>query len=294
MFTSVLSFPLEQVAFLLRILSLSGSAGNVLAIIMYAGLCLFPTFFLLAKICKRKMYSEDFLLALISAYLFVALYYMINPQLLPELLGKVSGNQQMGNALLSCGFYSLLTGYAILHSLRLIQQSDRERLQKILSAVLIVMGILFAAAAFGTCLSDYRESVQNLQTDLSIGSYSEKITKTFLLLQYLMDALPYILDVVIVFYAHKLLKGLLEEPYSCGTLEVAEKFSMICRKSLVILIFVSMGWNLLQLFFAKKLYVVNVNVSISVFSIAFVLVCYLMVQFVKENKALKDDNELFI
>ena len=51
---------------------------------------------------------------------------------------------------------------------------------------------------------------------------------------------------------------------------------------------------LLQFAFMKTLLVVNGSVQIPILSMAFVLAALLLAQYIKENKQLKDDNDMFI
>ncbi len=80
-FTTTMAFPFEQIGLILRRLSLSGTAGNIAAVLIYATFCLTPVFILFLRRKKRGFFTEDLLLALLSAVLFVVLYYMINPGL---------------------------------------------------------------------------------------------------------------------------------------------------------------------------------------------------------------------
>ena len=57
---------------------------------------------------------------------------------------------------------------------------------------------------------------------------------------------------------------------------------------------VTVALNLLQLLFLGKLYTLHVTVYLPVLSIAFVLGVLLLVQFIGENRQLKEDNDLFI
>ena len=77
-FTSALAFPFEQIAALLRALSISGSFLNALALLLYAGICLIPVWFMLWLKTRKKLYAEDWLLVLLSGLLFAVIYLMVN------------------------------------------------------------------------------------------------------------------------------------------------------------------------------------------------------------------------
>ena len=57
---------------------------------------------------------------------------------------------------------------------------------------------------------------------------------------------------------------------------------------------VTAAMNLLQLLFLGQLQSVRIQVVIPVLSVAFLLAVLLVVQFIRENRQLKEDNDLFI
>ena len=82
LFSTLIAFPFEQIGAGLRILSLSGAVGNVIAIILYMLLGLIPAGIWGFLHWRKKSEPLDFMLLAISALLFATLYYMINPGLL--------------------------------------------------------------------------------------------------------------------------------------------------------------------------------------------------------------------
>ena len=74
----------------------------------------------------------------------------------------------------------------------------------------------------------------------------------------------------------------------------AEALSAFAALSLKITVVVSLVFNLLQLMFIRRLLVVDVSVNLPIVSLAFMLALALLSRLVRENKALKDDNDLFI
>ena len=74
----------------------------------------------------------------------------------------------------------------------------------------------------------------------------------------------------------------------------AQKLSRLCVVSLAATVLVTVALNLLQLLFLGELYTLHVTVYLPVLFIAFVLGVLLLVQFIGENRQLKEDNDLFI
>lgn len=288
LFTIIIKFPFEQLGLGLRKLSLSGAAGNIAAIIIYVLICLLPCllFFRLKK--SRKLLKTDFFLPVLSIMLFVVIYYMINPGLFRI------GVPGTGRMLLGGTFYSIFFGYVVLRLLEAYSLADSTRLHIWLKTLLGVIIFLFLYAILAECFEALNVSVQNLQ---KINSYSEAdmtITHIFLVLQCIINALPYALAVFILIASIRSLNALLFNRYSDLSVTAVEKLASLCKRSLVIAVLSSTGFNILQLIFHKRLLQINITVSIPVFSIAFVLAVLLTVNYVQENQKLKQDNDLFI
>ena len=277
----------------LRSLSLSGGAGNITAIVLYAVISLLPVFTLLLIRRKRKPHPEDALLVLLSVCLFGVLYLMINPGLITSFLGEIGGSEISQTILCTC-VYSVLVGYLILRVLRLFFAGITEKLQKYLSVMLALLNALFVAVAFGGLFGDLldsfallRESNQGFEDQLGL-SYG------FLTLQYLAAALPYALDIAVAFSAMDLLVELKRARYSETAIARAHSLSRLCGKVLAVTVLSAMGFNLLQLLFARQIHNISFSLDIPLLSVAFVLAALLLARYIEENKRLKDDNDLFI
>ena len=73
LFSTLIAFPFEQIGAGLRVLSLSGAVGNVVAIILYMLLGLIPAGIWGFLHWRKKSEPLDFMLLAISALLFVTL-----------------------------------------------------------------------------------------------------------------------------------------------------------------------------------------------------------------------------
>ncbi len=292
-YTSIMAFPFEQLGQLLRHLSLSGGIDNVISIILYIALGLIPLLVLLLLYRRKRLHAEDSLLAVLSAQHFIILYLMINPGLLPTHLGAYSG-MGFGSALLGNIYYSVLVGYVVLRMLRSFSAADTGRTQKYLSRLLCAVNILFVYLAFGAHFNGLLSSFEALRAG-NTGSLRELgATGFFLVLQYVVNALPYILDVIVLLGAMTLLLELGNDRYSEQSVQAAERLARLCRRTLVIIVLSNVAFNLLQLAFVKSLAVVNSSVQIPILSITLVLAALLLAQYIRENKRLKDDNDMFI
>jgi hypothetical protein len=292
-FSAAIAFPFEQIGMGLRTLSLSGGFGNTIALVIYFIVGLLPAGTLLVLHIMRKQNMEDWLLMLLTAILFGVLFLMINPGFITEILG-IAARPPIGKALLGGIVYSLLVGYFILRVLRLFTSGNTQKLERYMLIMLGVLNVLFVFIAFGVSFSNMLASIYSLQAGNSGNEHLLGTSYAFIVLQYVVNALPYILDVVVVFAALRLLGEIRKERYSTESVAAAERMSRLCAIALAVTTLTNIVFNLLQLLFAKSLMAVNNSVQIPVLSIFFVLAALLLTRFIIENKKLKDENDQFI
>lgn len=292
-FSAAVAFPFEQIGEGLRWLSLSSGFGNVVAVVLYCAISLLPIAFLFVARKRRKLRAEDGLLALLSVLLFVVLYLMINPGLISMMAIEIAV-QHSDKALLGLVVYSVFCGYLILRALRLFSAGSAEKLFSYLSIMLYLLNALFVYQIFGSCFNELLTSITKLQAGNVGSEYLLPVSYFFLGLQFLVNALPYLLTVLVVFAALRLLDELRAERYSAGTVAATKRISRLCATALVIMVLANISFNLLQLLFTKSLMVGNITVEIPVLPICFVLLALLLTRLITENKRLKDDNDGFI
>lgn len=292
-FSSAMAFPFEQIALGLRALSLSGWLGNLAALVVYVAASLTPAAALLVLVKRRGVQREDWLLAGLSAALFAVLYLMVNPGIIGSLFGGAAA-LPVGKAILGGTVYSVLCGYLILRVLRLFFSGSTDKLQKYMTTLLFLLNLLFVYLAFGSCFGKLMDSIAALRAGNTGNENLLGASYVFLALQFLVDALPYLLDVLVVFASIRLLDELRADRYSSESVAAAGRLSRLCGAALGAAVLTGIAFNLLQLLFSKTLLVINSTVQVPVLSIAFVLAVLLLARFVSENKQLKDDNDMFI
>ena len=288
LYSVLITFPFEQLGLGLRKLSLSGTSGNIAAIIIYVLICLLPCLLFFRLKRSGKLLKTDFFLPVLTVLLFAVIYYMINPGLFH------AGLPGTGKMLLGCTCYSVIFGYIVLRLLETYSLSDTRRLHVWLRTLLTVVIFLFFYAILAEFFFSFTISILNLRKVNSYSSTDMTMTYIFLVLQCITNALPYILAVFILFSSIRSLNALLHNVYSDASEAAIEKLTSLCTKSLVIAVLSSIGFNILQLIFHKILLQIKMIISIPVFSIAFVLAVLLTANYVRENQKLKQDNDLFI
>lgn len=291
--TSVLAFPFEQIGYGLRSLSLSGAVGNGFAVALYVILSLLPAAACLALLRRRHFQLEDALLPLASVVLFIVLYCMINPSVLGAYFGRPEA-QPLAKAIMGGSVYAVLAGYLLLRVRRHLFAADLKKMRTYLSALLVILSVVLVYLVFGAGFGGLLDDFAALYAGNTQATSARSLSAVFLVLGWLADSLPYLLDIMIIFAALALLRALVDDRYADAALAAASRLAHLCGVSLVATILTNVGFNLLNLLFIKRLLVVDHVVQIPLFSILFTLAALLLAQFIRENKRLKDDNDLFI
>lgn len=284
----ILGFPFEQLGLVLRKLSLSGSAGNVLAIIIYVLLSLSPIIVRAFFIKKKQLCVEDTLLVVLGGLLFGTLYLMINPTMMQVVFGDI-GTAMNGSVFGAC-IYSVLVGYFLLCMLRRLVKAGAGEFKKYAAPVMWFMNIMYVYIIVGEIFGEYINSLKQLKSmemdsALNIGVMS---------VRYVVDALPYVFSIFVVFALLKLLGVLRIDGHSDNTIKAAGRLSRVSSVTLVITIISSVFVNIFQLVAASGLNTVKTTVSIPVEQIIFLMAVLLIARYIGENKKLKEDNDMFI
>jgi hypothetical protein len=292
-FSSMIAFPFEQIGAGLRFLSLSGFVGNFFALVLYVLISLIPGAYLFFALKKRKPKGEDYLLVLLSLLLFFVLYYMVNPGLIKAPMNLGFG-ESMGKALLGSMIYSVLFTYIILRVLRLFFAADTGKLFTYLNILLYLLCALFVLNAFGFQFRGLLENIRALREGNKGTESGLGLSYFFLVLQYVVNALPDMLNVTVIFFAINLINELKEGKYSERAVEASGSLAKACRRALTITAISYMAFNLLQLLFFRSLRVLHGTVKIPIVSVVFMSAILLLTEILKESNALKEDNDMII
>lgn len=291
-FAGIMAFPFEQIGLILRLISLSGIVGNVAAIAIYIAICLSPLV-ILALRKNHKFYPEDGLAVLLSLTLFVVIFQMINPGSI-TLIGGFPEGIPIAKSILGGTAYSILLGYVILRVLRLFYAGGFDEIQRYMYVLLFILNILFVAVISYGGLNEIINSIKEMHINNSANDHLYGINYFFIALGFLASYLPYALNILIVFSAMSLLKIFSTDRYSEKTLTAADKLAKDCGLVLIVTVLINVFYNILQLFFAGKIFSLNSSVPIPIFSTVFVLACLLLVKLLQENKDLKDESDSII
>ena len=298
LFSKAAAFPFEQIGLGLRMLSLSGPAGNAAAVALYILLGLTPLLAGCGLSARGKGDRTDLLLAGLSILLFFVLYYMVNPGLLRMAV------PESGTWICGAVFYSAFFGYLVLRALRVYISADIPRLQKGLLRLLWLLAAVFVYIIFGNCFGQLLSSLQALQeagqttaSDLilpQVSSLSMTLSVLFLILQFLVAALPYILDVRIIFLAVHTVGELQKDRYSDVSVLAVAGLADFCVQALAVSTIMGVTFHILQFAFGRKLYHINITIAVPIASMIFVLIILMLARYIQEDQKLKQDHDLII
>jgi hypothetical protein len=278
----------------LRQLSLSGAVGNVIAIVLYLLVGMIPLglYGMLWK--KKKVTKADNILVLLSVFLLVVIYFMINPGLMSSVV------LADGRSLFCCTWYSVLLVYFVLRGVEKSKEQDLQALQKMLRIVLYVVMVLLTWAIVMELLVNLPANIKEVKEgntmveDFFYEGPSLVPTYVFLFCRSVIAALPNGLSIAVLFFCIKTLDVLLADSYCEKAVSLVKRVGNLCKKSLVIVVIAGMGSNVAQILFSSQLYQISIELNIPIMAVLFLLVIHIMARFIEENQKLKADNELFI
>lgn len=290
--SSALAFPFAQIAALLRALSLAGRVGNAFAMLLLAAVGLLPAAAVLHAFGKRPLRGSDTLGLLASALLLVSLFLMARPGTLADMFGGMGA--ELGAAALGTALWSVLAAWAALEALRSMRGSEGAALYRWGRALLMALDALFVFLIFGSGISSLLSSIDAVKAANTAPDVSLAATNVFLVLRAAADALPWALDIAIVGRGLRLLDAAETDRYSAETVDAANALTKLCGAALTAVMLSLAAINIAQLIFSGALRDMSINASFPVFSAAFVFAALILSRLLGENKALKDEGDLFV
>ncbi len=288
----IAQFPFAQIGRLLRILSLSGAAGNILAFALYASLCAAPWVWAVLRILKKRFQAEDVLLWALGGFSFYMMFLMINPSYFPG--AAALSAQGMVQAVLGGVFYSMLIGYA---GLRLLRKTNDTTTDKLLKLTRLLLGVMAAALVLHVAylrLHDLLAQIRSVQAGNTDPAVSLGATYVFLTLRYILESLPDAMEVILFLMAMGLCEKLISDRYSEAVISAARDLAAYCGKMVVTVLIGTLVYNLLQLLFAGALVDVSFYTLLPLESLAFAFAMMLLARLLSDGRKLREDNELII
>lgn len=287
-----LAFPWGSIGAGLRVLSLSGSVGNVAACGLYALLCLLP-----AGIALRDI-RHHWPLVGFSAVLGPALYFLINPGLLAQRMGGLPQEvvvamlgQLIWAVALACAVWLLL---GALHRRSLNTSSLLHGMQ----IGLCLLDGAFVVSVFGVGVLDLRgqiAAVRQANTMLDNTAFGTlNPTALFLVCGWLVQSLPALLNLGIVHGLLQLVKLAKADRFAPGMAQTAVHCGTLAGGAAAVDVTVQAVFLAVQLCAAGQLHQLNSGLHIALLPILFAVAALLFSRWLAEGCALREENEGFI
>jgi type III secretory pathway component EscS len=292
-FTTLMAFPLEQLGWGLRKISLSGTIGNFISIIIYCAICLSPGVYLAFRLYRRRAHVEDGLLAVLSLILFWVIYMMINPADIAQHFGSFD-LIDINKAFLGIVVYSIAAGYLILRMIRALKDIKTSSILKYLKILLSIICIALVYGIVGSGLMDLSSAFQQLSAGNTGAEQNLGLSYAFLVLQYLVSVLPLALEIIILYAGLELIDAFKRDPYGQDVVTSSQKITRICRWTVAAIMLSQISVNILQLILGSSVHSTHYTLSIPLLSIVFVLITMLLAGYFEQARQLKKDSEMFI
>lgn len=288
------TFPWEQLGRMLRRLSLSGSAGNVTAWVLFLLIGALPLAGFLFFRCRRHVCRADILLLPLSVALYVGLWFFVNPSYMDRYLSPIP----MGGAAkyaLAAVIDSLLLTWLLLRCLFYCKTMPHGRLLSSLRILLDIYVALSVVTVFVQGGAQFMEECSSL-TQGNTGTDSSLVTVSvlFLALQALLGLLPTAAKLALLLLASDFLRNYGSDAYSEETYARMERLTLASNRFLILILLSNVSFNVLQLLFSRFLLSSFHRVLFPLTDLLVVLGIRLLGSLYLEGKRLKEDNDLFI
>lgn len=319
----VLAFPVRSLAGVLTSLASRGTLANVIAVFVYVFVCLSPIYLLNYKSRKRGFILADLLLILLSACLFAGIYFGIKSDKLPgEIFGK-----DLYFTIINVIALSILLAYLVLDYINSLEKTQGRDFNKPLKYVLyLINAVLIISIALVTIPSYYKaykdidqsssevldeqdfeivddegqeldpelrdeiqdeiskSEVKNLPELDPFSDVSKPLSKTSLGINFIHDILPSVIAIVVTCALIKLLDGKVD----------VNRVTALSSLGLKCLVLFSVIRNVFTYFVMDKIHYASFEFNIPLAIIIYLVFVLTLATYIKRNRELEEDNQLFI
>lgn len=292
----LLYIPFDLIGKGLRCLSLQSSIGNILALIIYALLCLTPIFWLVFRKLRKQLNYSDILLPIISIYSFYMLFLFVNPNLMyrhvPELFMDESA-LSIVRLSLAIIFFTLVIGYLIIRMLTTLSQEKEENrmifLCRRLQVLLYIISILY------TFLLGYFSTFELFsQIDQRSFTTGTQMNQVYVLLSFVLKTVPVLFTIVTLVSGIVLLTTISTKHKQEEEVEAAKRMGMFSRRTAFLTVGCNIALNLFQLVFSSQLNDTSIVLNVSLAPLIISISAMILSGFFKETKELYEENEMII
>lgn len=248
---SWITLPFTIISDRLRNLSLMNSIGNLVSIVLYILICASPLLLL-----RRKTMFEKILLILWSLGLFVSIYLFINLHLI-----SIHGMGVIIQLGLTIFVYSIILDYGIVTLVTRTNRYETNDLLKILGYLLIGVGMYYVSMSLFVIKTIEVEQLASWINQIGI-------------------LIPSLLGLFIIYKAVKIIDL---EVLGETSIKHIEQLSKLASQSLIIMVVVNIGVNLLKLLLISSLENVSFSFNYSLDALLLVIVVMFVSRLMIEN-----------
>lgn len=289
-----ITFPWEQLGALLRRLSLSGSAGNITAWILFLIIGALPLVICAVLAARHRLRRPDALLPILTIVLYAALWFYTNPTYMDLYLSPVPMEGFSKYSLAAAIICTFLT-WILLRFLRNEEKPERRRLLSGLQVLLYLYGLILTAGSLwqnGTEFIAARQKLEEMNT--AADPMQLRISTIFLALQALTELFPSITEALLLIMAAFFIGSFAKAPFDPGTFSRLEKLKKASGQFLILILLTNLGFTLLQLLFSGYLLNSSYQLLFPLTEIIVVLGIRMLSLLYLDGKRLKEDNDMII
>ena len=288
----------------LRALSLSGSLGNAMALVLYASVSLLPLLPLIKNVKQKGSPAMRWLLVSMCAYLLFLMYFMVNPTMINLLFHprytSAPDMLDVFQAMLCMTFYVLLASYWVLAVM-----ADKQNLAKQLSRLLYVFGAALIIYVFYINVADVKNTLSSLTqasandlTGFILPNYEAALTPTpdgiVAVISFLCNSAPALLMLTAIPLAHRLLMSLESNFFDAANQQHAAAVALRCQLAVYATLCAMLLLTVLQLLLGTRLANVSIIVQMPLSVLALSLSMMLLSRYLMRSCAVQQENEMMI
>ncbi len=289
-----ITFPWEQMGLGLRRLSLSGSAGNIAAWILFLAAGALPLFTMAFLRYRRKSCRADYLLPLLSVSLFAGLWFFINPSYMDRYLSPMPTGG-IAKYSLAAVIYSLFLTWILLRLVFLYEKAGQGRLLAGLRILLGLYGLVLGIGLFVQSSVEFREALRALQeSNTGSDSHLVRISTLFLAIRIVIGILPTASQIALLFMMVLFLRRYEKEPFGPEASLAMKRLKAASGRLLTVALLANAGFNVLQLLCSRFLLTSFHKIPFPLSEILVMLGIRTLSFLYLESRRLKEDNDMFI
>lgn len=289
-----ITFPWEQLGRFLRSLSLSGSAGNIAAWILFLIIGALPLTACALLAVRHRLRRPDALLPVLTIVLYAALWFYTNPTYMDLYLSPIpmgGFSKYFLAAAITCTFLT----WILLRFLHNVDKPERRRLLSGLQVLLYLYALILTVGSLwqnGTEFVAARQKLEEMNT--AADRMQLNVSTIFLTLQALTELFPTIAEALLLLMTAFFIGSFAKDPFGAGTLSRLEKLKKASGQLLILILLTNLGLTLLQLLFSGYILNSSYLLLFPLTEIIVVLGIRLLSLLYLDGKRLKEDNDMFI